>query len=124
VRDGRPIKIEGNELSPITAGGTSARVQASVLDLYDTARLRFPTIEGRETTFENIDKTLSSAISGKAVVILSGTIHSPSSLEIINQFKAKYPGSRHVMYDAASHTGMLLANEATYGKKSHSRLPV
>ena len=28
VRDGRPIKIEGNELSPLTQGGTSARMQA------------------------------------------------------------------------------------------------
>ena len=33
VRDGRPIKIEGNEMSPITNGGTSASVHASVLDL-------------------------------------------------------------------------------------------
>ena len=31
VRDGRPIKIEGNTLSPITHGGTSARAQASPL---------------------------------------------------------------------------------------------
>ena len=38
VRDGRPIKLEGNDLSAITGGGTSARVQAAVLDLYDTAR--------------------------------------------------------------------------------------
>ena len=30
VRDGRPIKIEGNELSALTEGGTSARIQASV----------------------------------------------------------------------------------------------
>ncbi|RZK46460.1 MAG: twin-arginine translocation signal domain-containing protein, partial [Pedobacter sp.] len=42
VRDGRPIKIEGNTLSTLTKGGTTARSQASVLDLYDTARLRFP----------------------------------------------------------------------------------
>src|ERR1700754_3438342 len=35
VRDGRPIKIEGNELSTYTNGGTSAHAQASVLDLYD-----------------------------------------------------------------------------------------
>src|SRR6478609_3824218 len=41
-RDGRPIKIEGNELSTITRGGTSAQSQASVLDLYDTTRLRYP----------------------------------------------------------------------------------
>ena len=33
VRDGRPIKIEGNTLSSFTKGGTSARAQASVLDL-------------------------------------------------------------------------------------------
>ncbi len=40
VRDGRPIKIEGNTLSSFTKGATTARVQASVLDLYDTARIK------------------------------------------------------------------------------------
>jgi MoCo/4Fe-4S cofactor protein with predicted Tat translocation signal len=117
VRDGRPIKIEGNELSPITQGGTSARVQASVLDLYDTARLRFPTIDGKEVTFEATDKAVAASISGP-VVILTSTITSPSTKEIINQFIAKYPGSRHVTYDAISYSGLLLANEATHGKKA------
>src|SRR5215207_6934675 len=42
VRDGRPIKIEGNDLCSYTGGGTSARSQASVLDLYDTYRLTNP----------------------------------------------------------------------------------
>src|SRR5947209_20551562 len=42
VRDGRPIKLEGYELSGVTKGGTSARVQDSILDLYYTARLRSP----------------------------------------------------------------------------------
>ena len=56
VRDGRPIKIEGNEMSPITKGGTSARVQASILDLYATSRLRFPTIDGKEASFDAVDK--------------------------------------------------------------------
>jgi len=37
VRDGRPIKIEGNVQSPVSRGGTSARVQASVLNLYYAA---------------------------------------------------------------------------------------
>ena len=117
VRDGRPIKIEGNNLSPLTKGGTSARVQASVLDLYDTARLRFPTIDGSEATFEAIDKAVAAAISGP-VVILTSTITSPTTKEAINQLIAKFPGSRHVTYDAVSYTGLLLANEATYGKKA------
>ncbi len=117
VRDGRPIKIEGNDLSPITKGGTSARVQASVLDLYDTSRLRFPTIDGKEVTFEAIDKAVAGSISGP-VVLVTSSITSPSTKEVINQFIAKYPGSRHVTYDAVSYSGMLLANEATYGKRA------
>ena len=42
VRDGRPIKVEGNDLSPITRGGTNSIVQASVLGLYDNARYQYP----------------------------------------------------------------------------------
>jgi molybdopterin-containing oxidoreductase family iron-sulfur binding subunit len=116
VRDGRPIKLEGNTLSPITGGGTSARVQAAVLDLYDTARLRFPTIAGKEATFEAVDKAIAAELNGNAVIVTS-TITSPSTKEVIAKFLAKYPGSKHVTYDAVSFSGMLLANEASYGKK-------
>ena len=116
VRDGRPIKLEGNTLSPLTEGGTSARVQAAVLDLYDTARLRFPTIAGKEATFEEVDKAIAAELVGTAVIITS-SITSPSTKAVIAQFLAKHPGSKHVTYDAVSYSGMLLANEASYGKR-------
>jgi molybdopterin-containing oxidoreductase family iron-sulfur binding subunit len=121
VRDGRPIKIEGNTLSPISKGGTTAKVQASVLSLYDTARLRFPTIDGKEVTLEYIDQSIGAALAGLGgapVVLLTSTINSVTGLEIINQFLSKYPGSRHVVYDADSYTGILLANEANYGRRA------
>jgi len=121
VRDGRPIKIEGNDLSPITKGGTSARVQASVLDLYDTARLRFPLIDNNEASFEQVDKAVAAAIAdlGAApIVILTSTIVSPTTKEVIAQFIAKHPTAKHVVYDAVSYSGILLANEATYGKRA------
>lgn len=117
VRDGRPIKLEGNDLSPITKGGTSARVQAAVLDLYNTSRLRFPTMDGKEVSFETADKDIAASISG-SVVLLTSTITSPSTKQIISQFLAKYPGSKHIVYDAISYSGMLLANEATYGVRA------
>jgi molybdopterin-containing oxidoreductase family iron-sulfur binding subunit len=125
-RDGRPIKIEGNDLSSLTKGGTNAQAQASVLDLYDTTRLRHPLQkDGADfkevSTFEAFDGMVANAmagIGGKAVVLLTSTIHSPSTLQIINNFLAKYPGSRHVQYDAVSYSGMLTANEACYGKKA------
>jgi MoCo/4Fe-4S cofactor protein with predicted Tat translocation signal len=121
VRDGRPIKIEGNTLSTFTGGGTSARVQASVLDLYDTARLRYPVANGNAISIEDADKMVMQALAGLGgapLVLLTSTITSPTSKAIIGEFLAKYPGSRHVQYDAVSYSGMLLANEASYGKRA------
>jgi MoCo/4Fe-4S cofactor protein with predicted Tat translocation signal len=126
VRDGRPIKLEGNELSSITKGGTSARVQAAVLDLYDTARLRHPkqfdgTAFQEVTSFEVFDKLVADALGGLGgapIVLLTNTITSPTTKQVISEFLAKYPGSSHVQYDADSYSGLLLANEASYGKKS------
>ncbi len=126
VRDGRPIKIEGNTLSPITNGGTSARVQASVLDLYDTSRLRYPMANGKEvSSFEALDKMVMDDIvklNGKPIVILTSSIVSPSTQSIINTFLDKYkntnPASRHVVFNAISYNGMLLANDACYGIKA------
>jgi len=119
VRDGRPIKLEGNELSSVTKGGTSARVQASVLDLYDTARLRFPMADGKEvSSLEAFDKMVGDGLAGSTVVLLTPTITSPTGKKIIAEFLAKYPGSRHVQYDGISYSGMLEANEASYGKRA------
>jgi len=87
-----------------------------VLDLYDTARLRFPTIGGKEATFEAVDKAIAAELNGNAVIVTS-SITSPSTKAVIAQFLAKHPGSKHVTYDADSFSGMLLANEASYGKK-------
>ena len=124
-RDGRPIKIEGNELSTLTKGGTSAQAQASVLDLYDTTRLRYPMQnDGKDfkevTTFDAFDKLVAADLAnlgGKSIVLLTSTIVSPTTKQIIADFIAKNAGSRHVQYDAASYSGILLANEATYGKR-------
>jgi MoCo/4Fe-4S cofactor protein with predicted Tat translocation signal len=127
VRDGRPIKIEGNDLA-FTGGGTSARAQASVLDLYDMYRLKFPQhksaggTDGKEInyaevpTFEQFDKMVGDAMKAStgSVVLLTGTVVSPSTKEII----AKFPNLKHIQYDADSYSGMLLANEASgFGRK-------
>src|SRR3990167_4038540 len=58
TREGRPVKIEGNPSSPLSKGGVTAQTQASVLDLYDSARLIFPMKNGKQTTWEEIDKEI------------------------------------------------------------------
>ncbi|MBL7734117.1 MAG: TAT-variant-translocated molybdopterin oxidoreductase, partial [Chitinophagaceae bacterium] len=105
VRDGRPIKIEGNLLSTYSKGGTTAKVQASVLDLYDTSRQRFPMADGSAIAWEQFDQKVAEALGGlgsSPVVLLTGTVNSPTSQAVIQEFIARYPGSRHVQYDAIS----------------------
>ncbi len=119
VRDGRPIKIEGNTIAPQTKGGTSARVQASVLDLYDTSRQKFPMANGSSVSWQQLDTQVAQALgSAGQIVLLTGTVTSPTSKQIINEFIAKYPGTKHVQYDAISYSGILLANESSYGKRA------
>ena len=55
TRDGRPIKIEGNLLSEFNREGTTARVQASVLSLYDDSRLKFPKAGEKQASWTAID---------------------------------------------------------------------
>lgn len=125
VRDGRPIKIEGNDLCSFTKGGTSPRAQASVLDLYDMYRLPHPKRKVGDRfeeipTFDQLDKMVSDAmagLNGAPVVLLTSTITSPTSKQIISEFLAKYSGSKHVQYDAVSYSGMLQANEASFGTR-------
>ncbi len=56
VREGRPIKINPNKESD--SGFTNARVQASVLSLYDNNRLRGPQTKGKPTDWKTLDKEL------------------------------------------------------------------
>ena len=91
-------------------GSTTARVQASVLSLYDKARLRGPYAGGKAVDmFSAVDQSVISGLqSGKPAVLLTGTILSPTVKAVIQEFLAKYPGSRHVQYDAVSYSGMIL----------------
>jgi molybdopterin-containing oxidoreductase family iron-sulfur binding subunit len=118
--DGRPIKIEGNPESTISMGGTSARVQASVLDLYDGSRFHGPlkdgTASGWETNDAEIMKSLGNISAGKGtIVLLTPTIFSPSAEAVISGFLKKFSGSEWVQYDAISHSAMLEANMVSFG---------
>jgi molybdopterin-containing oxidoreductase family iron-sulfur binding subunit len=119
-RDGRPIKIEGNPASPLSHGGTSARVQASVLSLYDNDRYHGPLKEGKETTWETADSEISAKLGeisarGGNIVLLTSTVISPTAEHIIAGFLATYPKARHITYDTASCSAILQANELTFG---------
>ncbi|QGY45340.1 4Fe-4S dicluster domain-containing protein [Maribellus comscasis] len=121
VRDGRPIKIEGNNLSSVSQQGTTARVQASVLNLYDDARFKTPLKQRSATAWEEVDAEIVQKLAelkaeNRKVVLLTSTIISPSTKKVIGEFLKEYPNAEWLQYDAVSATGILKANQASFGK--------
>ena len=120
TRESRPIKIEGNEMSPLTRGGTSVRVQASVLNLYDDARLRNPRKGEVDSDWETVDRDIINKLeyfSGKneKVVLLTSTIISPATRKLISDFIAKYPNVKWMQYDAVSYSAIRQAHKQNFG---------
>ena len=121
TRDGRPIKIEGNILSAFNGEGTTARVQASVLSLYDDARLKNPSINNKKDSWESVDEQIIRQLgkinseSGE-IVLLTPSIISPSTKKLINDFGSGYRNFRWVQYDAVSYSAILEANSLCFGK--------
>jgi MoCo/4Fe-4S cofactor protein with predicted Tat translocation signal len=116
TREGRPIKIEGNALSKVTQGGTSAQVEASVLSLYDTYRLKYPYAAGNATDWKSLDSEVIAKLeAAKEIRIVSNTILSPSTKAAIEAFKVKYPSTQHIQYDPASSYGIWKANAESFG---------
>ncbi len=119
TREGRPIKIEGNPNDPITMGGTDAEAQASVLDLYDTSRLKNPVLKGNDSTWADVDKFVKTSLTeiaakGSAIRFLSSTILSPSTKSVIAEFSLKYPNTKHITFDASSYSGIINANKNSF----------
>jgi MoCo/4Fe-4S cofactor protein with predicted Tat translocation signal len=122
TREGRPIKVDANNLSSLSGRGTSARTQASVLSLYDGGRYVGP-LKGKEKlTWEKADAEIGAKFSaiksaGGKLAILSATIPSPSTQAAIDAFKATF-NADHLVYDAISYSGILEANEQSFGVRT------
>jgi MoCo/4Fe-4S cofactor protein with predicted Tat translocation signal len=122
TREGRPIHIKGNKQYGIAGGRTNARINASVLSLYDSERLQQPLKDGQAISWDDADagvvRALDAAVmAGKKVRVLTGTVNSPSTQAAIKKFGEKAGENfGHVSYDAISYSGMLEANEASFGE--------
>lgn len=120
TRENRPIKIEGNTAAPFTKGGTTARAQASVLGMYDVARLTQPKKKGESITWEQADAEIAKKLSeisaaGGKIVVISNTNYSLATQKALDTFKAKYPTTQVVTYDPVSLYAIRKANQITLG---------
>jgi MoCo/4Fe-4S cofactor protein with predicted Tat translocation signal len=123
VREGRPINIEGNPEHPIYKGKIDAQTPATLLNLYDPERLKDPSKNKRRTDWKNIDAeiidNLKAAVeAGKEVALVTERISSPMTLNIINDFIAKYPTTKWYSYETVGDEHKRKAWNKTYGSRN------
>ncbi len=115
-REGRPIKIEANTMAKVN-GCTNARVQASILSLYDAQRMKEPSIDGEVVSWNKFNRSVAAQMDNaqKKIMLLTPTLLSPSSESLIGKLKNKYKNFQHIVYDAVSSSAALDAFEQKYG---------
>ncbi|MBI2339616.1 MAG: TAT-variant-translocated molybdopterin oxidoreductase [Deltaproteobacteria bacterium] len=139
TREGRPIKLEGNDRHPMNRGRLCARGQASILNLYDPDRLKNPVKMPRGNgAFRNLswaeaDRQIKDHLakttrgvtkdSGAKIYLLTGTITSPSTRRLMADFMASVGSAdasgvaTHVEYEGVVPEEVALGQEAAYGQK-------
>ncbi|SNR28729.1 quinol:cytochrome c oxidoreductase iron-sulfur protein precursor [Maribacter sedimenticola] len=122
TREGRPIKVENNTLAKV-GGAANARIQASVLSLYDSTRLQGPMANGEAVEWNVLTATLKSKLgalngSSKKIALLTQTYASPSTDRLIAELQASNGNIEHIVYDAISEDAALTAFEARYGERA------
>ncbi|OQD43735.1 quinol:cytochrome C oxidoreductase [Croceivirga radicis] len=122
TREGRPIRIENNDRASVM-GNANARVNASVLNLYDSKRLQGPLAGGEPVSWDVLDATVKAKLnalqgSGKQIALLTQTYASPSTEKLIAAFSEKFEGVNHVTYDAISEEAAVIAFEKMYGQRA------
>jgi MoCo/4Fe-4S cofactor protein with predicted Tat translocation signal len=122
TREGRPIKIENNTIEGAKFSA-NARVHASVLSMYDNMRLKQPKVDQKDATWSDVDAKVKASLAdakatGAQVVLLTGTLASPSTEKLVSEFLVNNPTAKHVVYDAVSSSEALDAFEAVYGERA------
>jgi MoCo/4Fe-4S cofactor protein with predicted Tat translocation signal len=106
--EGRPTKVEGNPSHPSTLGASSARVQASVLGLYDPDRSQSVTLQGAQKSWKDFATAWGplseahAADGGASLAVLSESFASPTLARLASELRARYPKVQWATYDAVS----------------------
>ena len=105
THNGRPTKIEGNELHPGSLGATDVFAQASILSLYDPDRsqtlTRLGEIRPWSTLLADVKLVLEKQrpVRGAGVRILTPTVTSPTLAAQLADFLAAFPAAKWICWE-------------------------
>ena len=120
--EGRPTKIEGNELHPSAFGKSNILTQASILGLYDPDRSNSPLQNGDQKTWDDFisywrrEYEVYKANKGKGLAVLSESFASPTLYRLYDEFKKEFPLATWYVYEAVSDENIYKGSEIATGK--------
>jgi hypothetical protein len=125
--EGRPTKVEGNELHPSSRGAASSWMQAAILELYDPDRGRGPLRRSgaenaapEEATWEDIQALWSqvsaAAPSGRGIAVLADGFASPTQARLVERFRERFPEARFAVWEPAGDGNVFAGLEQATGR--------
>lgn len=120
--EGRPTKIEGNPSHPASLGASSARIQASVLGLYDPDRSQGVLLKQEQKTWNDFVTAWGplseahAADGGAGLAVLSDSFSSPTLARLATEFRARYPKATWATYEAVSDENRLAGLRSATGR--------
>ena len=118
--EGRPIKVDGNPDHPLSASGSSAFAQASILGLYDPDRSRTVRRGDTASTWVEFERELkaafkdASAKGGEGIAVLSESVVSPS-LAMLKQSITDMPNAKWFEWEPLTRDNEREGTKAAFG---------
>ena len=125
--DGRPIKMEGNPLHPVSQGASDNFAQASILDLYDPSRRQHPTRSGKKISSSDWDVEIvrirdeSTSTAGSSLAILADELLSPTRDRLRAELQKQFPQATWATYEPLAPGRDLDASSLVFGDNTEFR---
>ena len=120
--EGRPTKIEGNELHPASLGGTDVFMQGFLLNLYDPDRSQTLTERGEIRAWSSFLAAVKLALEreregrGAGLRFLTGTVTSPTLIQQMHDVLAAYPNAKWIRWEPAGRDNVAEGARLAFGE--------
>jgi len=117
--EGRPGKIEGNELHPASRGNTSIFGQAAILNMYDPDRSRYVRKDGERSSVNAFAKFCSNyfADTDRNIAFVSEANSSPTYNNLREQALSRFPNAQWVTYEPFGEDNALEGTNIAFGQR-------
>ncbi len=120
--EGRPTKVEGNDLHPASGGNTNAYHQASILEMYDPDRSRTPIRNGGASSSNSFHSFVSDyfADTNKRVAFISEANSSPTYNGLKEEALNRFNTAEWVTYEPFGEDNVIEGNNIAFGQRLRS----